>query len=102
MSSNSIGVSWITKGSLPAEEEAALMNTVTEIKAGTKPAGAIAKKWGTTFWNKAGDLPGVKGVGGYLEYRVVPAPGTVGVGVRRVITTTDGSIGYYTWTHYGD
>jgi hypothetical protein len=30
----------------------------------TKPAGALGKKWGTTFKNHRGDLPGVVGDGG--------------------------------------
>ena len=38
----------------------------------------------------------------FLEYRVTPPPGVAGPGVRRVVTTADGSQGWYTWTHYGD
>lgn len=97
------GIARITPGSLPAEEEAAaVMNTLGHIDAGTQPTGALSRRWGSTFWNNGGDLPGVAGQGGYSEFRVAPAPSTTGAGVRRIVqSTNDGSL-FYTWTHYGD
>jgi RHS repeat-associated protein len=91
-------ISWITPGSLGAAEEKAVMNTVSHIGAGTKPTGALAKKWGTTFYNNAGDLPGVKGAGGYTEYRV---SSTTGKNVQRVVKSDLDNSLFYTWTHYG-
>ena len=92
----------ITPGSLPAEEEAALLATLRHIDAGTVPTGKTKKKWGTTFHNKGGDLPGTAGSGGYKEYRVSPAPGEAGAGARRIVVDDADGSAYYTWTHYSD
>ncbi|MDY4385116.1 RHS repeat-associated core domain-containing protein [Pectobacterium aroidearum] len=51
----------ITPGSLPAAEEAAVNRTLGHIDNGDKPAGALGKKWGTTFKNHQGELPGGSG-----------------------------------------
>lgn len=50
----------ITPGSLPAAEEESLLRTLDHIDAGTIPTGSLAKKWGTPFRNRDGDLPGVR------------------------------------------
>ena len=93
----------INPGSLPAEEEAALLRTLAHIDAGTKPSGPLAKKWGTTFKNYGGDLPGPSGASSpYREYRVSPGPGTSGAGPRRVVVDSSNGSTFYTWTHYGD
>ncbi|HEY0778073.1 MAG TPA: RHS repeat-associated core domain-containing protein, partial [Gemmatirosa sp.] len=69
--------SWITPGSLPAEEEGALSQTLQHIDNGTTPTGPTATKWGTKFKNYNGDLPGASGASSpYKEYRVSPTPGT--------------------------
>jgi hypothetical protein len=69
----------ITPGSLPASEEASILETIRHIDAGTTPTGSIATKWKTKFKNWAGDLPGGKGQDSpYLEFRVAPPPGTLG------------------------
>jgi len=93
----------ITPGSLPAEEEAALLRTLRHIDAGTTPTGPLQTKWGTKFKNWNGDLPGAQGPSSpYREYRVAPPPGTSGPGARRVVVNTSTGDVYYTWTHYGD
>jgi RHS repeat-associated protein len=93
----------IAPGSLPAAEEAAVLATLKHIDDGTKPAGALAKKWGTKFKNKAGDLPGSKGPASpYKEYRVAPSAGQTGAGPNRIVVNTKTGEMYYTWTHYGD
>jgi RHS repeat-associated protein len=93
----------ITPGSLSRSEEAAVLSTLNHIDAGTKPVGALAKKWGTTFQNRDGDLPGVRGANSpYREYRVAPPPGTSGAGANRIVVNSQSGEVYYTWTHYGD
>jgi len=99
---------WITPGSLPAAEEAAVEATLKNIDSGTKPSGPLVKKWGTRFNNRPTDN-GTKDLPGgsydqspYMEYRVAPEPGTPGAGVRRVVYDTSNGKIYYTWTHYGD
>jgi RHS repeat-associated protein len=93
---------WITPGSLPAEEENAVSDTLRNIDAQTEPAGDLGVNWAKPFENREGALPGPSGSASpYSEYRVAPGPGTTGAGTRRVVV--DGSNGemYYTWTHYG-
>ncbi|PWD65359.1 hypothetical protein DF215_21520 [Pectobacterium versatile] len=93
----------ITPGSLPAAEEAAVNRTLGHIDNGDKPAGALGKKWGTTFKNHQGELPGGSGANSpYSEYRVDPGPGVSGAGARRVVVNNNTGETYYTWTHYGD
>jgi hypothetical protein len=93
----------ITPGSLPAAEEAAVMLTLGHIDAGTKPTGALAKKWGTPFKNWGGDLPGMQGAKSpYLEYRVAPSAGSAGAGTNRIVVNSQTVDMYYSWTHYGD
>lgn len=98
-----VRIARIAPGSLPSEEEAAVLQTLQHIDAGTNPVGPLKKKWGTKFQNVGGDLPGGQyPASPYREYRVAPAPGTIGPGARRIVAdTTTGEI-YYTWTHYGD
>jgi hypothetical protein len=92
----------ITPGSLPVDEERAVLQTLQHIDTGMTPTGPLAKKWGTPFKNNAGDLPGTPGAGGYLEYRVAPPAGTSSAGVRRIVKDVSTGRLYYTWTHYGD
>lgn len=76
---------------------------MSHLDAGTKPTGALAKKWGTKFKNYAEDLPAKKGADSpYREYRVAPGAGETGAGTRRVVVNTETGEVYYTWTHYGD
>jgi hypothetical protein len=92
---------WITPGSLPADEETALLATLNHIDNGTVPTDATSVRWGISFRNDKGDLPGVAGQGGYQEYRV--ASGAAG-NVRRIVVSTNQNGPkryYYTWTHYG-
>jgi RHS repeat-associated protein len=92
-------VDWIVPGSLPAEEDAALLFALEHLDNGTRPPGV--QSWGRPFRNDRGDLPGPAGGGGYSEYDVTPPPGTLNRGVRRIVASdTDGRV-YYTWTHYG-
>jgi hypothetical protein len=96
-------VPFITPGSLPAKESAALRSTMSHLDAGTKPTGALKKKWGTKFKNYNGDLPGKSGVGSpFREYRVAPGLGEAGAGTRRVVVNSETGEVFYTWTHYGD
>ncbi len=95
-------VPWIT-GRLPAQEQAALDDTLAHIDAGTVPTGPTSTRWGIPFNNRDVDLPG--GVGQhspYLEYRVEPPPGTTNAGPLRVVRNKNTGETYYTWTHYGD
>ncbi|WP_316233741.1 RHS repeat-associated core domain-containing protein [Bradyrhizobium sp. SZCCHNPS2010] len=96
-------VARITPGSLPAAEEAAVLSTLSHIDNGTKPTGALAKKWGTPFKNWRIDLPGGQGIASpYREYRVAPSPGVSGAGTNRVVVNGQTGESYYTWTHYGN
>ncbi len=99
-------ICWITPGSLPAEEEEAVADTLEHIENGTTPPGAQGKNWGTPFQNKALDLPGGNYSGDpanspFQEYRVAPPPGTTGAGARRIVVDNGTGQTYYTWTHYG-
>jgi hypothetical protein len=95
-------VPWVV-GKLPGDEEDAVLATLGHIDTGTKPAGALAKKWGSQFKNYAADLPGPKGAGSpYREYRVAPPPGVSGAGTRRVVVDSRTGAVFYSWTHYGD
>lgn len=99
---NSPNPARITPGSLPASEEAALLDTVGHIDARTVPEGPTSIKWGTQFENREGRLPGASGIASpYQEYRVAPPPGTVGGGLRRVVVDKGSGDMFYTWTHYG-
>jgi guanyl-specific ribonuclease Sa len=89
---------WITPGSLPSAEEAALDDTIGNIDTDTVPTDATATRWGIDFENRNEDLP----PGDYLEYRVQPPPGVKGAGPLRVVVNEETGSMYYTWTHYGD
>jgi hypothetical protein len=93
----------ITPGSLPAAEEASVLDSIGHIDAGTKPTGSTGIKWGSQFKNWNGDLPGPSGPSSpFREFRVAPEPGTQGAGpLRLVVSPSTGEV-YYTWTHYGD
>jgi RHS repeat-associated protein len=96
-------VARLTPGSLPAEEEAALLQSLQHLDAGTVPTGPTATKWGTPFANNEGHLPGQAGARPtpYSEHRVAPAPGQSGAGARRLVYDRASGRLYYTWTHYG-
>ncbi|MBI1372973.1 MAG: ribonuclease [Phycisphaera sp.] len=97
-----VGPAKIVPGSLPAEEEAALLRTLQHIDAGTVPSGPTARRWRIPFENWAGDLPGGSYASSpYTEYRVAPPAGTAGGGVRRIVVDNQTGEVYYTWTHYG-
>jgi hypothetical protein len=91
----------ITPGSLPIDEEAAVLATINNIDSNTIPNNKLSKKWGSTFGNYNNDLP-VETHGTYKEYRVQPEAGASGAGSRRVVVNTRTKDVYYTWTHYGD
>ncbi|WP_245749905.1 RHS repeat-associated core domain-containing protein [Marinobacter zhejiangensis] len=96
-------IPWITPDSLPEAEERSLLSTLSHIDAGTKPSGKLARKWGVTFKNWEGNLPGAKGNDSpYQEFRVQPAVGEKGAGTRRIVRNRISGETYYTWTHYGD
>jgi guanyl-specific ribonuclease Sa len=93
----------ITSGSLSAEEEQAVVDTMTHVDRGTVPTGPTSKRWGTPFKNQDADLPGgTMANSPYKEYRVAPAPGTNGAGARRIVVDDATGDMFYTWTHYGD
>jgi len=99
---SAVPIARITPGSLPASEEASLLQTLGHIDAGTIPTDSIATKWGTQFKNWDGDLPGASGAASpYQEYRVAPPSGTTGAGELRVVANQQTGETYYTWTHYG-
>jgi RHS repeat-associated protein len=96
---NTCQIPWITPGSLAAEEEQGIVDTLGHIDNETTPSWA-GRNWNTPFKNHGGDLPGVPGAGGYTEFNVPNAPGSSGIGLRRIVVGPDGT--YYSWTHYGD
>jgi guanyl-specific ribonuclease Sa len=97
-SNTSGSISWITPGSLPKEEEEAVLKTLKYIDSGTIPNGKLRKKWGSRFRNNEKYLP----EGEYKEYRVEPPPGSKKPGPRRIVVNVNTGEVYYTWTHYGD
>ena len=56
---------------------------------------------GSSHGNGEGNLPGVRGAGGYTEYDVTPPIGTSGRGERRLVVHNAKKFIYYTWNHYG-
>lgn len=62
-------------------------------------------KWGSTYYNEDGSLPGVKGAGGYQEFYAQPTTGPcVGIwGSNRILRQTNDPTGTYYWStnnHY--
>jgi hypothetical protein len=97
-----IKIARITPGSLPADEEGALLQTLSHIDAGTTPTGKTSFRWGEPFSNNEGYLPGSSGLPSrYSEYRVTPPPGIRGGGTLRVVVDHLSNNVWYTWTHYG-
>jgi guanyl-specific ribonuclease Sa len=92
----------ITPGSLPPEEEAAVLQTLKYIDKGTTPTGNLERRWGIPFENREGHLPGQPGAlpTPYTEYRVTPAPGESGAGARRIVVDHATGAVYYTPSHY--
>jgi hypothetical protein len=64
-------------------------------------ASPFGGKWNEYHGNNAGDLPGVRGGGGYAEYYVKAALGQAGWGLRRLVRHPATSRWYYSRTHYG-
>lgn len=100
---------WLMPGSLPVDEEAAVVNAINHIDAGTTPPwlhpqargifGRLYRNWSSS----SGDaLPGMPGSGGYAEYDVVAPVGVTTRGLRRIVQETATGKLYYTNTHYGD
>jgi guanyl-specific ribonuclease Sa len=97
------GIERLSLAQLSAAEQAAVLETLQHIDAGTQPTGPLAKKWRAQFKNWSGDLPGPRGESSpFREFRVEPAPGTAGAGPRRIVTNPQTREVFYTWTHYGD
>jgi ribonuclease T1 len=89
----------LAPGTLPAEEQSAVDETVSHIRNGDPaPPYARSSKWGTPFKNNEGRLPFTGGQT-YSEYDIRPPTGTSGIGPRRVVVGSDG-IFYYTADHY--
>ena len=97
------GIPRITPGSLPASEEANLLDSLSHIDSGTKPTSSTAAKWGTQFKNWNEDLPGPSGVDSpFREFRVTPSSDVQGAGpLRLVVNPSTGDV-FFTWTRYGD
>jgi guanyl-specific ribonuclease Sa len=94
------GIPWISPGSLPAEENQAVNDTLGYIDNGeTAPWGG--NKWGSSHGNNEGNLPGEPGQGGYSEYYVPPGSGASGAGTRRIVINNGNGNTYYSWNHYG-
>ncbi|CAN5611556.1 hypothetical protein BH23ACT3_BH23ACT3_12010 [soil metagenome] len=66
-----------------------------------------ARKWADPHGNGEGNLPGIPGGGGYLEYYVRPpgsvvgAPGLKAAGTRRLVVHRASKRVYYSHNHYG-
>ena len=97
-SNTSGSISWITPGSLPKEEEDAVLKTLELIDSKKKPPRKLRKNWGVKFRNNEGYLP----KGSYSEYRVAPPPGTKNAGPRRIVVNRKLEKCIILGTHYGD
>ncbi|SDO87137.1 hypothetical protein SAMN04515671_2182 [Nakamurella panacisegetis] len=88
----------------PGEKDA-LEDAIAQYRAGSSvtfvghPPGV---KWGEAHANRDGDLPGVKGAGGYREYYVQKEVGTAGHGIRRLVVHVSSGRIYYSRNHYGE
>jgi hypothetical protein len=60
---------WVTPGSLPGDEEAAVIDTLSHIDSRTQPAGSTGTNWGIPHVNREGYLPASAG-DTFSEYRV--------------------------------
>ena len=102
-------LAWLTPGTLPAAEEADVLDVLDHISTGRTPAwlhpnanGVFGRRF-RNFPTANGDfLPGTPGAGGYVEYDVPPPPGVLDRGPRRVVEDLATRNLYYTSTHYGD
>ena len=100
---------WLTPGSLPAAEEANVLETLNHLATGGVPAwlhpnaNGVFGRLFRNFPTANGDfLPGTPGTGGYVEYDVPPPAGVLSRGPRRVVEDLATGNLYYTNTHYGD
>ena len=98
---NACPPAWITPGSLPAEEDAAVTDALHALRNGTRPP--YANKWGDTWENRGQPLPSMDGSGNpitYKEYYVRKPPSDrTPWGARRLVRGSDGLM-YYTNDHY--
>ena len=91
---------------LRPEQTDAVLDTLGNIKNGTRPHGPTRTNWADPFDNREGFLPTkIDGkIVEYSEYRVAAAPfEQTGGGTHRIVMggTTNGSYYFYTTTHYG-
>ena len=88
----------------PGEKDA-LEDAIAKYKAGESVAYVghpPGTKWGEGHANRDGDLPGVKGGGGYREYYVQKEIGTGGHGIRRLVVHVSSGRIYYSRNHYSE
>ncbi len=93
-----IGTSTRTTVGATAAERAAVVEALNALKDDTLPH-TWAARWGVYHGNGEGNLPGIRGLGGYKEYYVRAA--TPAQNIRRlVVSDTTGHV-YYSPNHYG-
>ncbi len=94
-------IPWVTAGSLAAAEEAAVIDGLNNLAAGSRPP--YGRKWGDVFQNRGDPLPTAdefSGAVNYTEHYLPKGPNDVGYwGERRLVAGSDGAV-YYTWDHY--
>ena len=100
---------WLTAGSLPAAEEADVVDALRHINLGTTPPwlhpnahGIFGRPYRNLPTANGDFLPGLPGAGGYSEYDVTPPVGITTRGPRRILQEIITGHLYYTNTHYGD
>jgi guanyl-specific ribonuclease Sa len=81
--------------------EATAVNEILEAFGNGEATSPFGGKWNEYHGNNGGDLPGVRGGGGYAEFYVRAAPGTPGWGLRRLVRNDASGRWYYSRTHYG-
>jgi hypothetical protein len=98
----------IELGALPADEQAAIRDSLTYIRNGTVPSDIRHTRWGSAFRNEPlrnggtsiPELPFSVDPNYYHEYRVL-TPGSTAAGARRLVIGGQGEV-FYTTTHYGE
>ena len=100
MASNRTVIQAETRAGLAGNEKTAVEEILKAIADGdtVSPFGG---KFNDYHGNNGGDLPGVRGGGGYAEYYVRKAPGDAGWGARRLVQNLASHRWYYSRTHYG-
>jgi hypothetical protein len=95
----------ITINELGGAEKTAVEAALNAYDGGTVPVltHSNGMKWGETYNNRDGTLPGKRGAGGYREYYVQKRTGDPTYhGSRRLVRHNTSGRFYYTNTHYGD